>query len=69
MFENNINDKSTADSLQAARDLQIEANFSALLEESDSLFELVKDRASLKKISDVCGKAQIISVNPKNYYF
>ena len=66
MFENNINDKSTADSLQAARDLQIEANFSALLEESDSLFELVKDCASLKKISDVCSNAQIISVNPKN---
>lgn len=69
MFENNINDKSTANSLQTARDLQIEANFSALLEESDSLFELVKDRASLKKISDVCGKAQIISVNPKNIIF
>jgi len=65
MFENKINDEMATGSEDFQRDILIDANISALLDESNTLIELINDKNYLKQIDDVTAKAKIISIDPK----
>lgn len=51
--------------LQRQTDLQIESSMNNLLDESNSLVELVKNRDFAKRIAEVGGSGEIIRINPR----
>lgn len=51
--------------LQPQTDWQIESSMNDLLDESNSLVELVKNRDSAKRIAEVGGSGEIIRINPR----